>query len=145
MPPTRPGQHDEQQELQRLREAVRILQQQLHETRQAPTTIQLLQRRESEKFALMAHLQATLPLRWMAEYLDVSRSGFYNWLNGQAERQQRHQEQLQFEDLVEAIFHEFDGRYGSPRLHRELQTRGIPVGRYRVMNAMRDRGLVARP
>jgi len=38
-----------------------------------------------------------------------------------------------------------DGTYGSPRLHRELHTAGLGVGRNRVIRLMRSEQLVGRP
>jgi putative transposase len=91
----------------------------------------------------MARLKVAIPIRWMAAHLGVSRSGFYDWLKRQSGERQRAQQEL--EDTVETVFHQYRGCYGSPRLHRELLARGMDVGRYRVMKAMRARGLVARP
>ncbi len=45
---------------------------------------------------------------------------------------------------VRAIHREHKGRYGSPRVHRELRERGHRVGRKRVARLMRQQGLRGR-
>src|SRR5258706_540255 len=37
------------------------------------------------------------------------------------------------------------GKYGSPRVHRELKKQGFEVSRKRVIRLMQDQGLVGRP
>jgi putative transposase len=44
---------------------------------------------------------------------------------------------------MKALHREFDETYGSPRMHRELQERGLRCGRHRVARLMRKNGIVA--
>jgi transposase InsO family protein len=83
--------------------------------------------------------------RWhittMCRVLEVSRAGYYAWrvrpLCARRTVDQRLTEQIQ------GIQHEVKRRYGSPRVHAELQARGVPVGKHRVARLMREGGLLA--
>lgn len=46
--------------------------------------------------------------------------------------------------IIEKIYLESRGTYGSPRIHQELRARGIRIGRKRVARLMRKRGIKAR-
>ena len=43
------------------------------------------------------------------------------------------------------LFHESKGRYGSPRIHRDLQALGIKCSQKRVAGLVKEQNLVARP
>jgi putative transposase len=61
----------------------------------------------------------------MCEVLQVSRSGFYAWMN-----RAPCQRQLRQEQLIEAIrqsHQESQGRYGSPRIHEDLAEQKVQV------------------
>jgi putative transposase len=45
---------------------------------------------------------------------------------------------------VRSAFRESKGTYGSPRMTRELQDQGLPIGRRRTARLMRENGLKAR-
>lgn len=45
---------------------------------------------------------------------------------------------------MQVIFAENKRRYGSPRIYKELQERGVKCGRHRIANLMKERGLRAR-
>jgi transposase InsO family protein len=79
------------------------------------------------------------PVAWMCKRLDVSRSGYYAWLErGPSERARRDQ---RLAVSVAAIHAESGGVYGSPRIHDELVDNGEQVGRKRVARLMSERGL----
>jgi transposase InsO family protein len=90
---------------------------------------------ESEK---AQHAVSTL-----CRVLEVSRSGFYAWHARRPSPRQRENERLTLE--VREIYASNKGRYGSPRVHRELVGRGHGVGVHRVARIMRVEGLKARP
>jgi putative transposase len=78
----------------------------------------------------------------MCELLDVSRSGFYAYFDREeSERSARDRTLLV---LIRAIFEESEGRYGSPRVYRELRAAGEHVAKKRVERLMREAGLRAR-
>ena len=94
------------------------------------------------KFAFIVREKATYPVDLLCSVLGVSRSGFY----AAHERPVavRCQEDQQLAVHVAAAHTASRGRYGSPRVHRELQAQGHEVGRHRVARLMREQGLRAR-
>lgn len=83
--------------------------------------------------------KAQYPVKMLCRVMAVARSGFYAWCRHPARARERENHWLAAH--VRACYQEFRGRYGSPRLHRELQARGIRVGRHRVARLMRLHGL----
>ena len=75
----------------------------------------------------------------MCRVLEVTRSGFYAWRTREPSARARREARLRLE--VCAIHRMSRGRYGSPRVHAELQARGERVSRKRVARLMRDEGL----
>ena len=79
------------------------------------------------------------PVALMCRVLDVSRSGYYGWL-------QRHQPDRQH-PLLERVaqIHRRVGQcYGSRRMAQALQDEGFPVGRYLARKLMRLAGVAVR-
>ena len=74
--------------------------------------------------------------------LGVSRSGYYRWRQASPSARKLADARLAAE--VKDIHREHRGRYGSPRVHRELRARGRRVARKRVARLMRQNGLCAR-
>lgn len=73
----------------------------------------------------------------MCDVLEVSRSGFYAWLDRPASpRHQRHRELLA---AIRQSHQESDAIYGSPRIHRELVAGGFEVCENTVAKLMKDR------
>ena len=70
--------------------------------------------------------------------LNVRTSGFYAWRKRPESERAKKTCQLAIE--VAATFKQFKGRYGSPKIHRELH-----VCRHLVARLMREQGLRARP
>jgi len=79
--------------------------------------------------------QAGFPVRTMCRVLDVSPSGFYDWL-GRAPSQRKLDDAVLLE-RIRGIHAESDGTYGAPRIHAELADQGQRVGRKRVARLMR--------
>ena len=79
----------------------------------------------------------------MCDVLDVSRSGYYAWLERGPSERTRQDEQLTVK--IRAIHEEHRERYGSPRIHAELAANDTHVGQKRVARLMRENGLKARP
>jgi len=78
----------------------------------------------------------------MAKVLGVSRSGYYAW---EGRKPSRHAEQDKFlVELIEDIFEDHYGRYGSPRIWHELKSLGMRISRKRVERLMREHKLWAR-
>ncbi len=66
-------------------------------------------------------------------------SGCYAWRKRQPSRRQQEDERLS--KLIQCVHAESRQRYGSPRIHAELQAQGIRCGRKRVARLMRQAGL----
>jgi transposase InsO family protein len=79
----------------------------------------------------------------MCKVLDVSRSGYYAWVDRGPSNHARQDEHLAAR--IRAIHDEHHERYGSPRIHSELAANGTHVGRKRVARLMQENGLRARP
>lgn len=77
----------------------------------------------------------------MCAWLNVPRSGFYEWRgrpnSATAERRER------LKELITEIFHASDETYGYRRVHAELARRGVPAGPELVRALMRELDLVA--
>jgi putative transposase len=74
--------------------------------------------------------------------LAVSESGFYAWRKRPTCR--RKQEDAHLTQKVRQVFEEHHGRYGSPRIHRDVYEQGFTCSRKRVARLMRAEELSAR-
>jgi len=75
----------------------------------------------------------------MCRVFQVSRSGYYRWIKRLPSQRQLDNQRLDAQ--IGEIFAGSKGRYGSPKITRELQARGRRVGKNRVANRMRQAGL----
>lgn len=73
------------------------------------------------------------------EVLDVSRSGYYAWLDRPLSN--RDKENLELIDRIRSIHEESDGTYGSPRITAELRSEGVSVSENRVARLMNKEGV----
>ena len=79
------------------------------------------------------------PVRFLCQAMEVSRSGFYDFLSGQT-----HQPPPEHMNLVVTErFWENLRRYGSRRIAAQLKKEGHPLGRHRVRRIMKTQGLKA--
>jgi len=67
----------------------------------------------------------------MCRVLDVTRSGFYEWLH--KPMSDRAIEDLRLLDLIRASYAASGGVYGSPRVFLDLREAGERCGRHRVI------------
>lgn len=77
----------------------------------------------------------------MCEWLEVSKSGFYDWRSRPESGTARRQEKLKL--LIRKIFDDSDGTYGHRRIAAQLARQGIAAGAELVRKLMRTLGLVA--
>ena len=77
----------------------------------------------------------------LCRVMQVSRSGFYDWLRRSHEQDPQHAYLL---ERVRAIHKRTRGSYGSRRMARALQREGFAVGRYKARSLMREAGLECR-
>lgn len=83
--------------------------------------------------------QVTWPVGRMCRLLEVSASGFYAWKARSMSPHER--EDVKLSAKIEAIHRHSYGTYGSPRVHAELHSLGVGVGRKRVARLMKAHGL----
>jgi putative transposase len=77
----------------------------------------------------------------MCAWLDVSKSGFYDWRFRPESGTAKRQEKLRL--LIRKIFDDSDGTYGYRRIAGQLARQGIVAGAELVRKLMRQLGLVA--
>ena len=91
------------------------------------------------RYACIQRHRGEFEVRLMCRVLEVSRSGFYASRKSVPSARARTDERLRVK--VRAIHKMSRGRYGSPRIHAELQERGERVSRKRVARLMGEEGL----
>jgi putative transposase len=84
------------------------------------------------------------PIRSLCEALEVSASGYYDWVNRQAQPSPRTQENARLALLIVQIHQESRQTYGSPRVQVALDKAGHAYGRHRIARLMRQQGLCGR-
>lgn len=94
------------------------------------------------KFAFIAAKKVAFPIEAMCSVLGVSRGGYYAWCKRRPGPRSKGDAKLTVE--IRLAHKRSRGRYGSPRVHRELAARGHRVGRKRVERLMRVDGLKGR-
>ena len=83
-------------------------------------------------------------INWMANKLNLTRSGYYAWLYRQGNPGPRAREEEALAEAIEPIFKDHKERYGSFRIHQELRGQGFGVSRKRVARIMKKKGLYAK-
>lgn len=94
------------------------------------------------KYQFLEQNKHQFPLVVMCKVLGVSESGFYAWRKREACQRQREDAQLTQE--IRQVFDRHQGRYGSPRIHRELCDQGRHISGKRVARLMREADMSAR-
>lgn len=79
------------------------------------------------------------PIGLMSRLLGVSRSGYYDWLNGEPSARAREDERLKVE--IKAAHTRSRETYGPRRLQPELASEGFHAGRDRIARLRRELGL----
>jgi putative transposase len=98
------------------------------------------------RFRFIEDRRIDYPVRVMCDVLDVSRAGYYAWRS--RPESARSVENRELLEDIQQVHCDNRGRYGSPRVHVELKTRGRGVSRGRVERLMRRHGIraiMARP
>jgi putative transposase len=94
----------------------------------------------SERYAFIDAEKARYPIAKMCVWLDVSTSGYYEWVDRPPSATARRWTRLAA--LVRAVFGECDGTYGYRRVHVALVRQGEGCGPELVREIMRELGLV---
>ena len=93
-------------------------------------------------FAWIGERKGDWSVTLLCRVLEVSRSGFYAWRSRGPGAAARRREDLTAE--VEAVHAEVKARYGSPRMHAELVSRGHACCVNTVARVMRQAGIAAK-
>lgn len=91
------------------------------------------------RFAFIDAERATYPVVTLCRLLEVSRSGFYEWLEREPSACAREDRRLAVK--IAAYHRRSRGTYGSPRILRDLQAEGERVGRKRVARLMKEQNI----
>lgn len=95
------------------------------------------------RYAFIADHQQTWPVSVQCEVLEVSRSGFYDYL-----ARQSHPvidvEETTLIVRIQTIAAKTRSSYGSRRMTKVLQEEGFQVGRYKVRRLMKEAGVVVK-
>lgn len=94
------------------------------------------------KYEFMKQHQTEFSLERMSCVFQVSRSGYYRYLN--APPSQRARENQRLSEKIKAIHAASRQTYGSPRIQAELREQGETCSRKRVARLMRQEGLQAK-
>ena len=94
------------------------------------------------RYAFIAAHKKAYPVDLMCRVLDVSRTGYYDWLKRPDSLRKR--DNLKLDVHLQALFRVHKGRYGSPRLTHELNENGVPCSENRVAKRMQQLSLKAK-
>jgi putative transposase len=94
------------------------------------------------RYAFIQEHRRQLPVAKMCQVLQVSRSGYYDWLSRPASERQQRQEELT--RRIRQVHAENRQLYGSPRIHAELQELGVQVCRNTVAKLMKRAGICSK-
>jgi putative transposase len=93
-------------------------------------------------FAFINHHQDVWPVTLMCDTLGVSPQGFYAWRSRPTSTRQQRRDALVVE--IRAVHADVKQRYGSPRMHAELEARGVPCSLNTVAKLMHDNAIRAK-
>ena len=82
------------------------------------------------------------PIDVLCRALKLSRAGYYAWLASGGGK--RAQSDAELTEAIRLVHAEHGGKYGSPRIYRELRSAGITCSKERVERLMREAGLMAK-
>lgn len=96
----------------------------------------------SERFGFIQVHGRELGVRYLCQWLGVSRSGYYAWLK--RPESQRAREDRDWLRRIRQVHEASRGCYGSPRVYQALRKQGHSIGRGRVERLMREAGMVGK-
>jgi putative transposase len=90
------------------------------------------------RFRFIEDRRVDYPVRVLCDALEVSPAGYYAWrVRPESRRSVANRELI---DDIKRAHRDSHGRYGSPRLHVELQAQGRGASRGRIERLMRQHG-----
>lgn len=93
------------------------------------------------KFRFISEHREIFRVGRMCNILDVSRSGYYAWLKRPESLRRKENRKLTIQ--IKVIYGKKRKIYGSPRIHKELNEKGIKCSRNRVARIMKQEGIRA--
>ena len=96
------------------------------------------------KYAFIERNKSELSIGLMSKVLEVSRSGYYDWLSNRDKVTVREQNRQVIDKRVKDAFVSHRGRSGSPRITEELKAEGDGYNEKTVANSMTRQGLKAK-
>lgn len=97
--------------------------------------------RTSERYRFIQR-NRQLGVKYLCEWLKVSRSGYYDWLK-RGESKRSREDSILTQEITD-IHKQSRGVYGSPRVYKSLKDKGYSIGKKRVERLMRNKGIVGR-
>ncbi len=94
------------------------------------------------KFQFIEKYRSIFRIKKMCQTLKISRSGYYKWRNRISNTRHKENEVLRIK--IREIFEINNKLYGSPRITKELQSKGIKCSKNRVSRIMNQEGLIAK-
>ncbi|MEI5098464.1 IS3 family transposase [Streptomyces sp. PmtG] len=95
----------------------------------------------SELYRLIHAEKATYPIVLLCRVLNVARSSYYAWCEGEAARRARQAADDALAHEITVVHIASRRTYGVPRIHAELRRLGRRVNRKRVARVMRERDI----
>jgi putative transposase len=93
-----------------------------------------------ERFAFIRARRERFSVRLLCRVLVTDRCNYYGWVRAEAKRCEREYDDQRLTELIFEV-HTGHPTYGVPRVTRELQAQGVPVGRRVVTRLMRENGI----
>ncbi len=94
------------------------------------------------RFGFVDAEKANFPVRVLCQVLQISVSGYYAWCGRRPSRRAKEDDVLRVH--IRAAHKASRGRYGSPRVHRDLRAQDRRISRKRVARLMKLDGLIVR-
>ena len=94
------------------------------------------------KYAFIKEQQHNYDIKVLCEILDVSKSGYYDWLKRPIGKRAKRRAELL--EAIRRVHQESRQVYGSPRIHKELKNRGATVNEKTVADIMRKASIQAK-
>ena len=94
------------------------------------------------KYAFIEANRSNYNIRLMTKVLNVSHGGYYDWREKEVSDRQKFRDRLDGE--VRRIFLQHKGRYGAPRITKELRQDGYTVDKKTVANSLKRQKLRAK-
>jgi transposase InsO family protein len=93
-----------------------------------------------ERFAFIHARRDRFSIRLLCRVLLTDRCSYHGWVRAQAKRRERKYDDRRLTELIFEV-HKAHPAHGVPRVTRELQRQGVPVGRRVVARLMRENGI----